>query len=243
MTVHQLDAHQLAFITPRPNPHAQVLERIAARPTMHSPRDLTACMLRLTPGARVDVDDVRTVQAAVAWWRGFGNALPFPAYLETIPIVPETIAKTPAAFPHLRLLTLVDPRLGHVASCRLAGVHFGYGAWGDDHLMPCDDRHALPTDVPYWIRANDGIANLGRMPSACLIACADDRLAGTVDVGIAIVVQHGVPGYVMDLPGSVVRSQRDHSAMLGRWPDGLRVNTCTSNRVGPGYGSVEFIVG
>ncbi len=183
--------------------------------------------------------DIRRKQAKKYWDRGFGRKFKnFAAYLVTIPEVPASLLADNPEFP---LLVLVDPRLGHVESCRLAGLKYVEYGNDDDTLVPCDNRHAMPTDAPYWVRAHDGLPNLNRKPADCLAECTGRRYAGTADIGIAIYVQYGKRQHFMDLPGSVHRHDRADCAYLDVWVDGPELRSYGDGYASPGYGSVVFV--
>lgn len=165
-------------------------------------RELVALVLRNTPGAKVDPDDIRTVQAANAWWRNFGGDVSFEAYLESIPAAPDFVALR-REFPTLDLPLLVDPRLGHVRAAELVGFRRGEDGRDDSVFQPVDDRHIMPTSEPYWVLAHDGTPNRNRRPQDCLADCNDRFLAGIVDVLVAIWLQCGPRRHGMDGPGSV----------------------------------------
>jgi hypothetical protein len=189
------------------------------------------------------VDDPRWMQAKTLWDFGFGcapNLGTFEAYLATIPEIPAGLVAHNPDFP---LLTLVDPRLGHVCSCRLIDLRFVEYTRNDQSLVPFDARHAMPTDAPYWVRAHDGSPNLNRKPSDCRAECIGELYAGTADVGIAIWIQHGEGKCVMDLPGSVFASNRVCCAYLGTWLNVRELNVGGTDYARPRFGSVVFILG
>lgn len=204
---------------------------------------ITEMIRRLTDGnklVKAGPNDPRVSQAKKLWDLGFGRELKyskFDDYLATIPAIPASLLANNPEFP---LLVLVDPRLGYVVSCRLAGLKFAEYGYGDKALKPCDKHHTIPTTAPYWIRAHDGTPNLGRKPSECLAECTGKRFAGTADVGIAIYVQHGKYNHSMDLPGSVHRGG-SCCACLGVWRDGPELCVSRDVTAGPRFGSVVFV--
>lgn len=164
-------------------------------------RDLIALVLRNTPGANVDPDDIRTVQAAMAWWRKFGGEQSFEAYLEFIPQAPDFVALR-VEFPDFDLPVLVDPRLGSSRAAELAGLEFAKFGCTNEMLSPADARHRMP-QMPYWVLAHDGGPNLGRSAVDCFADCGAGRLlAGTADMLVAIWLQYGPRQHEMVGPGS-----------------------------------------
>lgn len=197
---------------------------------------------RLSAGGIVKekTKDPRIIQARRFWKKGWGRELgfkKFQQYLDTIPEIPLSLL---ADRPDLPLLVLVDPRLGIVKSCRLAGLKYEEYGWNDKTLEPYDDRHNIPTDKPYWIRASDGSPNLKRKPSDCRDECIGQLFAGTADVGIAIWIQYSPRGHVMDLPGSVHSGYRDHCAFVVPFGN-PRLDADWSVDALPGCGSVVFV--
>lgn len=207
-----------------------------------SDRDLVAFVLRNTPGANVDPDDIRTVQAAMAWWRRFGGESPFEAYLEAIPTAPDFEALR-KEFPMLDLPLLVDPRLGHVCTARLVGLNYGEYGNTDMTLEPADTRHAMPTDVPYWVLAHDGTPNLSRRPPDCLAGCTGPFLAGIADVLMAIRLQYGPRAHAMDGPGSVLAGDRGRCACVNPFAVKPHLHAIRLPRADPDCGAVVFVQG
>lgn len=189
-------------------------------PNTTDPRDLVAFVLRNTPGATVDPDDIRTVQTAMYWWKKFGGDVSFPAYLERIPQAPD-FAALRREFPQLNLPLLVDVRLGHVRTANLAGLKFAEYGYSDKTLEPFDPRRAIPNTDPYWVLAHDGTPNLNRRPSDCRNECIGRLFAGTVAVGIAIRMQYGDCSHVMDLPADVYSRDRSSTSL------GMRIGSRT----------------
>lgn len=210
--------------------------------TTTNDRDLVAFVLRKTPGANVDPDDIRTVQAAMAWWRKFGGDASFEAYLEPIPTAPDFVALR-KEFPQLDLPLLVDPRLGHVRSAELVGLKYREHGNTDTTLEPVDTRHSMPTDVPYWVLAHDGTPNLNRWPPGCFAECVGRLLAGTADVLMAIWLQYGSRYHIMDGPGSANASDRGRCACVGQWRNESILDVNRVPSLTPGFGSVVFVRG
>lgn len=221
------------------HPFSSLLPLISS---FQSPRDLVAFVLRNTPGATVDPDDIRTVQAAMAWWWRFGGDALFEAYLETIPVAPDFV-ELRRRFPQLNLPLLVDPRLGHVHTAMLVGLEYRENGFRDDSLIPADDRHRMPTDAPYWVLAHDGAPNLGRAPTDCFADCTGDVYAGTADVLMALRLQHGSRRYSMDGPGSVLADGRGSCAYVSPLAAGKSLLMVRSRRAAPRSGAVVFVQG
>ncbi|MEK9155522.1 MAG: hypothetical protein AAB839_02635 [Patescibacteria group bacterium] len=200
--------------------------------------EIVAFILRRTPGAVVDVDDVRTVQAAIFWWRGFAGGASFEAYLEAVPSAP---ARPVGPKYELRLLTLVDPRRGDSVSAALLGQR-GKFALADGQLRPFDRRHGIREDRPYWVSADDGSGNLWRPPEDCRQECTGLLHAGILHVGIAIMVQHGRRPHFMDLPGSVLVQDARSSAYVGVWNEEITIGAHDDSVPSGNYGSVKFIL-
>lgn len=205
--------------------------------------EVQALIARLTTaGATARKADPRIAQAKKLWRKGWGRELgfkKFELYLATIPEIPASLLADNPTFP---LLVLVDPRLGHVKSARLAGLKFEEYGNTDKTLEPFDARHTMPT-TPYWVRAHDGSPNLNRKPSDIRKGLVGNQLAGTADVGIAIWIQHGKRNHVMDLPGSVYVSGRGRCACLDVWDDVAELGAGRSDGAVPRYGSVVFVCG
>lgn len=205
-------------------------------------RDLIAFILRNTPGANVDPDDIRTVQAAMAWWRKFGGEQSFEAYLDPIPQAPDFVALR-TEFPQLDLPTLVDARLGYVKSAKLAGLKYAEYGYNDGTLVPFDVGRAISIKEPYWVLAHDGTPNLNRPPPDCRDECVDRLLPGTAEVLIAIWLQYGPRKHVMDGPGSVRAVDRGRCACVHPWSDGPCLIARRYQNALPKYGSVTFVRG
>lgn len=204
-------------------------------------RELQAFIRQVTSGGVAGKsDDPRVIQAKILWDLGFGRELKidsFDSYLATIPEIPTSLL---AHNPELPLLVLVDPRLRYVKSCRLAGLKYEEYGWTDETLVPVDDRHALASDTPYWVRAHDGSPNLNRRPSDCRAECSGRRYAGTADVGIAIWIQYGPRNHVMDLPGSVHAALRGSCAYVSPFGD-PRLLASRDGDAHPECGTVVFV--
>mgnify|MGYP001562103399 FL=1 len=243
MSTFPLDRHLLETLT-----------RIATKRGSGHPnnqqQDLVALILSLTPGAVVDVDDVRTVQSAMFWHGGFGGDAPFEAYLEQVPLAPGPDAQG--------RLTLVDPRLGDAVSCERFGIVFGKYGHDDETFMALDQRHDLPRDRVYWVLIRTGEFDMldriglemwGR-DRAVLAAVREgrrlepDQYFGTSAVGLANWIQHGPGEYIHTniLPGSVRRDEPECCAGIGIWDYGptLRASCRPEDRDTKGYGVLTF---
>lgn len=183
------------------HPHAWVLNNcIVPTEGFGDARDFTAFMLRATPGATVDVDDDRMVQAAVYWWRRFGGGVWFAEYLETIPPLPDCTALR-EKFPLLWMPILIDPRLGHVQTAQCANLAFEEYGYTNETLVPSHRTQAFPTDRPYWVLANDGEETLGKRALDWQKACEREGMyAATLELLFALWVQRPPRTYTMSAP-------------------------------------------
>lgn len=204
--------------------------------------ELNAFIRQVTSGGLAGKSsDPRIIQAKKLWDLGFGRELKygkFDDYLATIPAIPASLLADSPGFP---LLTLVDPRLGHVESCRVPGLKFAEYGYDDTTLEPCDKRHTIPTTAPYWVRAHDGKPNVNRKPSDCRAECTGKSFAGTAEVGIAIYVQHGKRGHFMDLPGVVHHGARGYCAFIVAWDGEPELYARRDDGADPSCGTVIFV--
>jgi hypothetical protein len=185
------------------------------------------------------------IQSMRLWNHWFGRnplvkAKDFKAYLASIPLIPASLLGDD---PKLPFLSLADPRLGLLKSCRLLGIRhedLGYSE-GDGVLF--DERFALPAS-PFWFRHDDGRKNRKRRSDHCRDEATGDILVGTAMEGIFAFAHHPhivVEGeHVIHLPGTVRHSGRASCAYLGVWDgqaelylDGLSV------LAHPGYGALR----
>ncbi|MBI4437658.1 hypothetical protein HY631_01770 [Candidatus Uhrbacteria bacterium] len=182
----------------------------------------------------MQTNDIRLLQAS-AWWSGdLMHALginTFADYLATIPMIPEHLLK---GHEGLLLLSLVEVRGGLAMRCRLARIRFAELNYDETTFVPWDERHASPT-APFWVRHDDGRANLGRSPPLCREECPDALLAGTPDIGVAALLHHGISN--VDLPGYVCRSHRAICARLGFGPPHV-LDAFGSARPWPDHGTL-----
>lgn len=162
------------------------------------------------------------IQAKRLWDRGFGRdpavkTKNFKAYLAGIPQIPESLLAPDTDLP---LLSLCDPRLGLLRSCKLLGIQYEELSYTEDSAVPFDANFPLPTG-PFWFRHDDGRANSGRRPGRCRDELTGDIQAGSAMEGIFAYAHHPtivVEGeHVIDLPRTVRRDDRVCCACLGAW--------------------------
>ena len=172
--------------------------------------EVQGLIVRLTSsGVSIQSDDPREAQTKVLWDKGLGRELgydSFEAYLATIPDIPEDLRASSERFPEL---VLVDARPGLVKTCKLLGVSYS----GDDRTFANFDPKKAKVEKVYWIRAQDGRKNSGKIVSVCRQQFTEDELGLTVIEGLALFAQNpkGLRNRAMDLPGSVGRGGRGYT--------------------------------
>ena len=156
------------------------------------------------------------------WNKAFGHASAvkarsLEAYLAGIPQIPASLLEDD---PDLPLLSLADPRPGLLWACRLLGIRHEELGYKDGDAEPFDDRFMIPAQ-PFWFRHDDGRKNRKRRPDHCRDELTGEILVGTAMEGVFAYAHHPgivVPGeHVLDLPGTVHRSERVDCACLGVW--------------------------
>lgn len=205
-------------------------------------RDVIAFILRNTPGATVDVDNIRTVQAAMAWWKKFGGEASFEAYLEQIPAAPDYVALQ-KEFPQLDLPTLVDARLDLAESAFLAGIGLKKSPYSNIQMVPFNPERAISSKTPYWVLAHDGTPNRCRRQSVCRDECVGRLLPGTAEVLTAIWLQHGARTHIMVGPGSLPCPGSNYCAQVDLEHGVALLSAGRDDGIFPGCGSVVFVQG
>jgi len=190
-------------------------------------------------------DDARVKQARVWWDKVISRAIKpgftsFEAYLVTVPEIPEVLQEEDLFLP---LLTLGDSNVPRTERAKLIGVKHAEFGYDNNTLVPFDARHEIPRG-PFWFRAHDGRVNNGKKPTECRDACVGKLLAGTADIGLALLLQHpdvAVEGeHAMDLPGSVHRGDRAYCSYLKVWDGSPKLNVHLGDDAGSFYGTVVF---
>ncbi|MBI4437527.1 hypothetical protein HY631_01100 [Candidatus Uhrbacteria bacterium] len=184
--------------------------------------------------------------AKTLWDRGFGRdeaikAKSFKAYLNGIPQIPTSLVAEDSG---LSFLSLADPRPGLLRSCKLLGVQYEGLGYTDGDAEPFSDRFAVPA-APFWFRHDDGRANCNRRPDHCRDELTGDVQVGTAMEGVFAFVHH--PGivvegeHIVDLPGTVRRSNRADCACLEVWDGQVELRLCGhSGFAFPIYGALRL---
>lgn len=181
--------------------------------------------------------DVRIAQA-LAWFNaGAGGGMSAEEFMKRIPDIPDSLRPQSEEFP---LLTLVAGHIRTKDACRMAGIVYSEDEEDGDSLVPCDYRHAAPNDW-FWVRAHDGTPNLNRGPDECRAECTKEngRCVGTDAVGIAMIMHHGLPGHIVDLPGSLFKGDSGRCAYM--WPFAQLLKIRGDNLQHARCGSAVFI--
>lgn len=130
-------------------------------------------------------DNPRVAQAKRLYDKGFcwGTDIDtFDAYLDTIPEIPEELKEDRERFP---LLTLVDGRPGIVKTCEILRVRYGCAEGRFQRRYGMIERAEV-----YWMRAQAGLKNKGKLPQTCREEFAVDETGLVVIEGLAILAQY-----------------------------------------------------
>ncbi len=179
-------------------------------------------------------------QATVLWDKGIGHKLrisSFDKYVASLPPVPVHYL---VADPLLDLVCLADPRPGLLWSAAAAKIACGgvdSHFQNDDSVVQANERHNHGNQ-PFWFRAHDGKSNINCGWFNASDVVDGSLLAGTVHVGLAIVLQHGTREHGMLLPGSLHRNRGPGTVNIQY--SRLDITRFEYRDEGLGYGTVIF---
>lgn len=179
-------------------------------------------------------------------WETFGKqvfGVPFEKYLngtdnlEAVPMLSEWPDLWSASFNRDNLVDgRVVTKIGLIETCKLAGLIY---RGEDDTLVPYDPKVAL--SGVRWMRCQAGHKNRNRRPFYCRKSFAAFEIGMDAIEGVFTYVDDKkvIDGHYMDLPGSVLRDNRDYYAYLGGFDGGPELGWCWFDDANPNCGSAS----